>query len=206
MRSIRLSMVLSEAAYGTLMRRGSISGDGRRIVCDCRTACRWMAEQMNQRLGPPPRPRSYPLWAWAARNGTALPRSFCQCFEPVSSGARGMLLEVELPTDKLLLSDLTLWQCVINGWYLCRSEADDLAFDAALSRAGVSWGWPYPEPFRSHVMRSWERIFDLDRETGWFGASPEQQPLQATFWRLEAGEVRGAQPFIAAEPAEPAPA
>ena len=196
-------MVLSEAAYGTLRERGHVTGDGRRILCDCRPACRWMAHQMEIRLGPPPRRNCYPLWAWATSYGIQPLPPPSRCTEPLASGAPGILLEVEVPVEKVLLSDLALWHCVVNNWYLSASEEEDLAFDMALCEAGVSWGWPYPEPFRSWVERSWDRIFALDQTIHHFCGPVRGHPVQAKFWVLSLDQVRSVSPYHGSPRPEP---
>ncbi len=67
---MRLWMIVAEPAVRALERQGGLVADGRRTPPDFRRAYRWMATQMAARVGPPPRPGAFPLWAgpsgWAA--------------------------------------------------------------------------------------------------------------------------------------------
>lgn len=106
-----------------------------------------------------------------------------------------------MPDSQVLLSNVEDWHFVLNRWYLSRSEAEAEAeaFDADLAANGIPYGWPYPEPFQSHVMDSWPRIFDLDqtgREPAWTH-DPKHLGIQATFWRLDPSHVRRIERFIA---------
>ncbi len=71
---MRLWMIESLIVFETLEHRGRLVCDGRRVDRDFLNAYRWMAEQMRERLGPPPRGVSYPLWAWARCDGIDRPK------------------------------------------------------------------------------------------------------------------------------------
>lgn len=108
-----------------------------------------------------------------------------------------MRIEFDIPKDKVLLSDFDAWHCVLNKRFLSLTEDEDNAFAAELQRAEAQDRWPYSESFRSRVVSSWQRIFDLEvGEEGWWGA-PSERSIQATFWQLELPQVRHVDKFIA---------
>ncbi len=190
---MRLWMIVAEPAVRALERQGGLVADGRRTPPDFRRAYRWMATQMAARVGPPPRPGAFPLWAWAQWLGPRQRKPDMRASGLRPDGTDSFRLTLELPDAQVLLSDFEDWHAVLNGWYLGQSEAESDAFDAELAAAAVPWGWPCPEPFYSRVLASWLRAFDLDRT----GRDPARQGIQATFWRLAAPQVRRIERFPA---------
>jgi len=77
-------------------------------------------------------------------------------------------IEVEIPADQVLLSAYGAWHYVLNRWYLPHAvepaayEAEGDDWRSRLEQAGVAARWPYPEPWHSEVVASWQRIFDVD--------------------------------------------
>jgi len=187
---MRLWMIASVQAVACLQRKGFLICDGRRIPRGFRPAYSWMVERMRERIGPPPSGVRYPLWAWA-RWSPERARPDLRALRSPGGVERYARLEIDIPDEHLLLSDFNAWHFVLNGWYLSDTEAEDAAFDKELNAAAVSWGWPYPEPFRTKVLTSWLRIFDLDRfaDPLWREV-PARRSVQAAFWRLERAQVR----------------
>lgn len=184
-----LHHILRQSAYESLLRRGYLIGDGRRVWVEMRRAYDWMVAQMERRL--PKRPAKagkYPVWGWASwrsdqnrpdlRYGGHLP-----------SGTPGMLLTLEIDPSLVLLSDFTAWHMCLNNWYHAASEAEDDAWEVRAAALP-------PERQQREKERSWEKIFDLDawRDPEWSGPL---DGIQATFWVLEASMVKAARPFKA---------
>src|SRR5690606_9827585 len=101
------------------------------------------------------------------------------------------LLTFEADPKQVVISDFETWDYVLKGWYLPdRSapdggDAEDDEFSTDLAKAGIDWGYPYPEPFASRIEESWKRVFELSGKTR----------LQATFWVLDRRQVLAEEPF-----------
>jgi hypothetical protein len=104
-------------------------------------------------------------------------------------------LELEIPDDRVLLSAYGAWFWVLNRWYLPYAtdeegyEREREAWDEELTSNGLD---PYkqpPEPWRSRMVESWQRIFDVDdlRETN---------TIQACFEQLNLDDVVESKEFI----------
>jgi hypothetical protein len=149
-----------------------------------------------RRVGPPARAGLYPLWAWYRFDGIRRPRPDLRTAGFFQRGTPAVLWELEVPEGHALLSDFQRWHAVLNRVYLPCSEADAQRFEADLRRAGIPERWPYPEPFREQVLRSWQRIFDLeDACDAW--EPPAERQIQAALWELPLAWVRRRTPFIA---------
>lgn len=133
-------------------------------------------------------PSETPLWAWHATDGrVGKPDLRTSMFRRMSTtcGEPMVLLHLEVPDDKVCLSDFQKWHYVLNGWYL--ETEDELE---AVCLCAQNPGAP-PYYYCGHVeqwldekhnasitekRRSWLRIFDPS-EFGDF--------VQGCFWRLE---------------------
>ncbi|MFE8605254.1 DUF3841 domain-containing protein [Archangium violaceum] len=194
---LRLWTIRSGPEHALLERRGVLRTDGRRIPRYRQDAYAWMGEQLAKRVGPPPPGCRYPLWAWVQYGGEGRPQPDLRARGHCPPGTRAIRIEAVLSRRSVLLSDFQKWHAVLNRTYLADSERDARAFERALRRAGVTDAWPYPEPFASRVIQSWERVFELsDDDEAWWGPARERQ-LQAVFWELHAAQVRRLTPFVA---------
>lgn len=90
----------------------------------------WIIGQMKKRLND--YNGEYPVWLWPARPDL-------RCSGYVTKGEKAVLLEINIPEEKVLFSDFQAWHVVLN----------DCALDAFEG-----------EPITKE--ESWERIFDLD--------------------------------------------
>jgi hypothetical protein len=183
------------AAWERLQRDGVLRGNGRRVPVYHRHAYQWMAAQMRLRL-PPPHAR-FPLWGWYRWRGIRRCRPDLRASGHLAKGLPGVRIELELPEDRVLLSDFDAWHCVLNRCFLSLREQEEEVFTKELERTGVQQGWPYPEPFRSQVVSSWQRIFDLEAgDPEWWGPLSERS-IQATFWELSLSQIRRVDTFTA---------
>lgn len=167
--------IQTEAAVRQLEKRGALSGDGRRLsLQEHRAAFRWMIGQMERRLGKPPSGSRYPVWAWKAWDGERSPCPDLRYRAHLPKGTRGARIKIDVPDERVLLSDFDRWHIVLANQYL----ADDHHDDEAAVRAD-----------RQIIEASWERIFELDRgDPAYFGA-PSERSIQATLWSIKLEDV-----------------
>lgn len=171
-----------------------------------RIAYTWMAEQMEQRMGPGPKPGIYPLWAWYQWRDAAHPRPDLRASAHLPYGMQGARIEFEIDERSILLSDFQQWHIPLNYDYLSLNEAEDSAFDADLARHGIRWepGMPLSDPgLHASILTSWERIFEIDRvgdPDWWAGETRAEKSIQGTFWQLSLSQVRRVKIFRARTP------
>ena len=142
----------------------------------------WLREQMGHRVAG--YEGRYPWWAYDYKLDLRRYR-----YLSGQTGSRNVRLELAVPADQVLLSAYGAWHYVLNYWYLPHAaafEAHSLesdAWDAELEAHGADCRLkPLAEPFHTRLVRSWERVFDVEdlRETN---------TIQATFERLALGDV-----------------
>lgn len=168
------------AAWEKLQRDGLLRSDGRRIPRYCRYAYQWMADQMRLRLHAPH--GRFPLWGWYRWQGKEHIKPDLRTSGYLTKDTSGVRIEFAIPESKVLLSDVDVLHCVLNGWFLSLCEKEDKDFTEELERAGIQQRWPYSEPFNSQVISSWQHIFNLEAgDTEWRGPLYERS-VQANFW------------------------
>ncbi|MCD5407731.1 DUF3841 domain-containing protein, partial [Candidatus Bipolaricaulota bacterium] len=129
--------------------------DPSRIPEEFRHAYDWMRTQMERRI--PGYGGHYPWWGWHS------PRPDLRRSGHLPQGTRGVRLELELDPAEMLLSDFDAWHVVLNRGYLALSEDEEEAWYRRFAAAVPDRrAWPLPEPWRSDILSSWERIFDLE--------------------------------------------
>ena len=104
------------------------------------------------------------------------------------SGSNLVRLKFEFPEEQVLVSDFMLWHHPLNYFYLPSSERDDQRFNRELSKRGLDHhrSKPLPDPhWHGEIVKSWDRIFDLDWEDEYIASPLPEKSLQGVFWELE---------------------
>lgn len=127
----------------------------------------WMMEQMVKRL--PDFSGYYPIWAWPKRPDL---RSYGQDF---SQGSH-VLLTLEVPEDRVLLSDFNGWHFILNGRFLALTEMEDEEREKL-------------PPTSEEIRQSWEYIFDPEKMTPWVSTGKRQACVDQVYLH-EVVEVR----------------
>ncbi|MBI1363490.1 MAG: DUF3841 domain-containing protein [Proteobacteria bacterium] len=131
-----------------------------------------MAARMNGFSG------DFPVWAWTVDPRTRGPIEVNSYGDHVGGY---VLLTIEVPDDRVLLSSLDAFHAVLNGWYLSLTEVEDDAVHADKR-----------EPSDAEKRASWLRIFDLrpqsEDEIAWRGAYDETD-IQACIDRVYLHEI-----------------
>ena len=88
-----------------------------------------------------------------------------------------VFLTLEIPDDKVLLSEHTLWECALNNIYIPSGMKDEDSEDMG------------------EKEKSWEIMFDLDRRSRFSPMMRRNKLIQATFWELRPEWVKGCMHF-----------
>jgi hypothetical protein len=181
---IRLWSFQTEEAVQELQQTGYLIGRREFIETDFIPAYDWLRQQMIHKIGPPPVPDQYPMWAWYQHPGSDLEVS--QHFPP----SPRVRVDLEIDPKDVVLSDFISWHYVLNYWYLSNSETDHNRFEQELHRHNLDYHRtkPLPDPqYHGMIEQSWNKIFDINYVTD---TPPERKSIQATFWKLTIDHVR----------------
>lgn len=140
-----------------------------------------MAGKLSEREVPP-HPDALPVWVWHTFD-PQFPQPDLRRLRPYSPG---ILLELEVEPQRVLLSDFDLWHAPLNGTFL-GTEADDKAFEQECEQRGLGGYndlWE-DEELSEAAVASWDHCLDLDwYAPDWFGEPREGKKIQGVMWEI----------------------
>jgi hypothetical protein len=187
---MRVWTIQDKAAYGDLCDKGVLRCDTRLseylTESSFEKAYGWLASEMKERVGQPPKGVEYPIWAWYLLSSKNV-KPDLRRYEFRGYEGEHYIIEAEIPDEDVLLSDEVMWHHVLNDWYIAVNaekdditpeyEADDVRFD----------NLP-PDEQECEKRRSWEKVFDKNCCPWDF--------VQATFWELRKEQIISVRKFI----------
>ena len=105
-------------------------------------------------------------------------------------------IELEVPDEKVLLSDFDLWHFVLNDWWLDAPEMFTEGYTEEDYDRNQKWfkGLSEEEK-RLEKEKSWEMVLNIEPfESEWISRG---QYVQAVFWELKGEWVKKVWRFIA---------
>ncbi len=186
----RIWTIHEEDAWEAFQEQGVIKGDGRRIIHDHRKAYRWMMRQMKDRI--PGYGGGYPVWAYSRWAPDEPKPDVNDCVDP--SPKRLVMLECEVPRDRILKSDVELWNFVLNGTeYLGRNEQEEEAWEARARSGKV-----HHATLAKEMRDSWMLMFELTNDRGdkdWLGDA-NSNAIQAAIEQITLDQVKKIEHFV----------
>ena len=203
---MKLWTIQNEEVYKKFKSTGILRADRNFIYDDMIFHYNWMVDQMKKRIGTPNAETiKYPIWDWYQWQGTKNKRPDLRFSGHLERGIKGVLLELEVEAEKVLLSDFADFNNVLNYGYISNNEKEYDNFYNELE----SYGYCHYdlqsadkkseilEQFKIKLYESWDKIFNLEREVDerWSGKK-EDQSIQATMWEVEWKQVVSGKHFI----------
>ena len=190
---MKLWTIQTTEIYDTLQKNGVVYCDRESWFCqEYRDMYDWMANEMRKHIGIPPQKKvRYPIWAWYQYTSRKKPRPPISSNMLDSDQKEGVMLEIEIPDDKVLLSDFGLWHVPLNGHPISDDKKLMKRFDAFRAVHGGSCDFEdYPEDLKSDIMVTWSVIFDLRTKLRrWVAKAMWNRSIQACFWELKLEQV-----------------
>ena len=150
----------------------------------------WLVEQMKKHIGLPPEGVSYPVWAWYKwSEDRKMPDLRAERWCYGSKGDIYYRMEIEIPDDKVLLSDFAGWNGILNNALLSETEEEDDKIYKIYEALTT-------EEQNKMKAKNWERVFDVSPlNNEWIRRG---ESIQATFWELRKENIRKTTKFISA--------
>lgn len=204
---MRLWTIQEENAYKKFKDKGILCGDEKFIYDDMLFHYNWMTKQMKKRIGVPSSEKiKYPIWAWYQWRGPNHKRPDLRFSGHFEKGTKGVLLELEVEPENVLLSNFDDFNIVLNYGYMAENEKEYDNFYDEL----VSYGYCHHDlqscdkqsdlldQFKLRLYESWEKVFDLEcnLDEKWHGKKRERS-IQATMWEINWEQVVSVKHFIA---------
>lgn len=152
----------------------------------------WVCDQLQRRGLARPADDVYPVWAyyrWYFGNSPT-PDLRTEQAKAVASLERMVMMTLEVPDAEVMLLDYEDWHLCLNYSYLgTMRDGDD--FERRMKKAGIPQrhDMPYPEPFHTELLASWERVLDPHIHHKRWRGRKGKQTIQAVFWTLRAEHV-----------------
>lgn len=198
---LQLWSIQTVGAYQELRRTGVLSVSGDHIDPSFARAYRWMGSELERRVAKPPGfTGSYPVWAWFQYDGLHRKKPRLRDAGLLEPGSKGVLLDLIVEPELVLLSDFQKWHAVLNEDYLPIDSCDQDAFDDWVSSADDSE--EMKRLVRDRVEASWSRIFDVEARASDCWEGPEKREIQAVLWQIEATMVSSVEGFVAVSSSE----
>ncbi len=172
-------------AWEILSKKGIIYTDQRYIPNAFKEPYRWMSEQTESHIGNVPYKNAKPLWGWYQWSNNKKKKPDLRSSGLLSAGSKGVRIQIEINENEVLLSDFELWHFVLNYWYLPSPEEDENKFDHLIGT--YSWTNPAPSYLHSKIVKSWNRIFNVNGKNS----------IQATLWNIKIEQVMDYKIFFA---------
>lgn len=152
---MKLWTIQKPDAYADLIKEGVYRTDPKYISSNKLEAYGWYAEQLAQRVSPPPPGTSYPVWAWYKLNNEQKKPDF-RTSGYAKTGTELVCMELEVPNELVLLSEYNDWICALQGLYIHDTGKDELYdYESSMLEA-------MSEEQRTRAIRnSWNKIFDI---------------------------------------------
>lgn len=174
---MKLWTIQHRTAYEEMLQTGVLRANSSYILDEFfRDSYEWMVEQMKKRIGNPPDGVELPVWAWYQWEGNRKRPDMRHHGRSSEKGVPIVLLTIDVPDEKVLLSDFDYWHVVLNDGELI---------------------FPYDEKAvysKEERQKSWENIFDyqctFDDKELTTGLS-----TQATMWEIRDEWVLGVEHF-----------
>lgn len=148
----------------------------------------WICKKMDEKFS---RPESctFPIWAWHTRNWKHKKPDL----RNVGLGYKGQeyaCIELEIPDEKVLLSDYILWHYVLNDSWI-----DDSTNEQEWEEQN-EWFDSLPVKEKEKLkIESWNKIINPKTfENDWVSIG---KFIQATFWEIRKENVKKVQKFVA---------
>ncbi|WP_088362969.1 DUF3841 domain-containing protein [Bacillus cereus] len=126
-------------AYKKFEEKGYLTGNEAFVDSDFLSSYKWLIEQMNNKIN---NDGSFPVWLWTEKPDLNEEGHF-------DKGTKAVCLTIEIPDEKVLLSDFDAWHCVLNNWFCSLTEEEDELFDQGKCEMTKE--------------QSWQRVFDLEQ-------------------------------------------
>jgi len=203
---MKLWTIQDQKAYKQLKKTGVLHANEKYLWCEesLKFAYDWMASELAKKDIMPEGVR-YPIWAWYQWEGKKKKRDLRKSgLSP--RGNKSVQLEIEIPDNKVLLSDFDVFHCVLNNLYLSSSKKDDDRFRKWYRSQGINYGdWKHDtshnkkiQIVKKAIVKSWSGVFYLTKEdNNWLYGRNSEKSIQAVFWELREDQVVWAREFTA---------
>lgn len=200
---MRLWTIQSLDWYHHFLENGIIHGNRKYIDEDwefCLPSYEWMMSKMDEKIGVRPFPECFPVWGWYQYDNAYKKKPDLRNAGFLPKGTKGVRLEINKNENNVLLSDFILWNIPFGYQsYIGANEEDSESFEKMLEEKSLDRKRfeDLPTMIQSEIIKSWDKVLDLDFDDSYYTILKANKSIQATFWSLSFDEVVKVDEFVA---------
>jgi hypothetical protein len=184
---VRLWSIRQAEEFAGLKNGDALRTQSSKVDQDFRAAYDWMSQQLNAHAGPPPKGVDCPIWLWQHCYGTSKSRPDLRTRCLLPTGTAGVRIEVDLPSENVLLSNFDAWHCVLNNHPYFASDAECEEMERSSGEKDLSHA-----DLEKVKVDSWQRIFDLS-----LIPDPRVWSVQGVVWEIPVSSITKVEYFTA---------
>ena len=152
----------------------------------------WLTDEMKKKIGDPPKGVHYPVWAWYMWEGQRKkPDLRRERWGNGWKGDRFVCLEIDIPGERVVLSDFDSWSIILLDGLISDTEEEDNSLEKQYEKLEA-------DDQKKFKRRNWTRVFDLSPiDNSW---AHRGDSIQATFWELRKEDIKEVRFFTSAIP------
>lgn len=200
---MQLWTVQSIEWYNELLKNGIIHGERKHITTDWKFSLfgyHWLMNKMDKKIGKRPFPECFPVWAWYQYTDSNKRKPDLRSTGFLPKGTTGVRIEINKNENDVLLSDFMLWSIPFGYQsFIGQNEEESETFEKMLERKGFDKKniGKLPKDIQTEIIKSWDKILDLDFDDPYHTSPKDNKVIQATFWTLSLNEVIKVDEFVA---------
>lgn len=200
---MQLWTVQSIEWYNELLKNGIIQGERKHITTDWEFSLlgyHWLMNKMDEKIGKRPFPECFPVWAWYQYTDSNKRKPDLRSTGFLPKGTKGVRIEINKNENDVLLSDFMLWSIPFGYQsFIGQNEEESEAFEKMLERKGFDKKniGKLPKGIQTEIIKSWDKVLDLDFDDPYHTSPKDNKAIQATFWTLSLNEVIKVDDFVA---------
>ena len=204
---MKVQSIITKEEYNELMEKGILYTDTEKIFSNnnsiisdkyykIMSAYHWMSAKLAEKTCC--YEYIYPRWVWRKYDGIKGWRTLKQVKESIEVAGEYVVLNLNIPEDRLLLSQFDEWHYVLNGWYLAVDDDDYEKHEEWKEKNNLPWDvFSVPKNLekkqctktaRKKIIKSWERIFKFSLD--------EEDYIQGVCWFLKKEDVKSVYSFV----------
>lgn len=189
--------------YNQFLQKGIIFGTGKYITQDwefCLLGYEWLMNKMDKKIGKRPFKECFPVWAWYQYKDINKPKPDLRSSGFLPKGTKGVRVEINKKENEVLLSDFVLWHFPFAyHHFIGENEQEAIEFEELLKSKGLDQTaiTELPKKIQAKIIKSWDKVLDLDFHDPYYTEPRERKMIQATFWTVSLDEVVRVDKFIA---------
>lgn len=189
---LRLWSIQEESKLDEITSKGKLICTENKFSKEWDNEYRWMIKQMQNRIGNSEFESQYPIWAWYQYQNANHRRPDLRKTNHLPRGNKGIRIEFLKNKTEVILSDFILWHYPLSYKSIIANNKTELdKFESKLKQLNLDKTSleELPKHLQNEIMKSWDKIFDMDFENEYYTNKKHDKIIQACCWNIKEHEI-----------------